>query len=55
MKKSLGAILIIFLTFLGANAFAAKIETKLSKLNIQVNEGMPGHNGTVKNAISTKR
>ena len=57
MKKSLSAILVIVLSLLGAKAFAAKVDVKLSKVKMETQDGTdPGGNGTTKNGLvkSTK-
>lgn len=53
MKKSVYAILILSLSFIGAKSFASKIElSQISKTLIHDEGGIgPGGNGSVKNGV----
>ena len=45
MKKSLSAIVVIVLSFFGATAFAAKLDSNVKKNVIKTNDDSSGSNG----------
>lgn len=52
MKKSLSAILVIFLSMIGMKAFASTLEIKSSKISMESQDSInPGGNGVVKNGV----
>ena len=56
MKKSLSAILVIILSFLGANAYASSLEIKNLKSKISNDDStQPGGNGLSPNGVKKSK